>query len=697
MASTAPTSQAEGASPWHQGEIALQRHVGVDARMDQVGRRVIRDHLIDQHRDFYPQLPFIVLGAVDAGGDAWATLRANRPGFLQSPDPRILHLDLAREPGDPADAGMANGDAIGLLGIELHTRRRNRLNGNVRRGAASGFDIAVAQSYGNCPQYIQLRDFEFHRDPTTPSAQPPQRLDRLNDRAKAIIAAADTFFVASYVDRKDNGTTRRQVDVSHRGGKPGFVRIGADGVLTIPDFAGNLFFNTLGNIFANPKSGLAFADFATGALLQLSGEADVVLDSPEIAAFQGAERLWRFTPRRIVYRPDALPLRWIAEHDGESPNSLLTGNWSEAADRLKAAELARTWRPLRIARIVDESSVIRSFHLEPVDGAGLIPHQAGQHLPIRVTPAGAMAPVMRTYTLSSAPSDGIYRISVKREGLVSTHLHNALKIGDTIEALAPAGQFIIDAAERRPAVLLAAGIGVTPMLAMLRHIVYEGMRKRRVRPTWFIYAARSKAERAFDREINTLMQSAQGAVKVVRVLSDAEGAIDGVDYEYAGRIDLALLKAGLSFDDYDFYLCGPAGFMQGLYDGLRGLNIADRRIHAEAFGPASLTRKFDDEAAARLPAPATAPVAVAFTASGKEARWTPDSGSLLELAESRGLQPAFSCRGGSCGSCRSRIVEGAVTYKTRPSFKVGNDEALICCAVPAAPEDGGGARLQLDI
>ena len=475
------------------------------------------------------------------------------------------------------------------------------------------------------------------------------------------------------------------------------MRIGEDGVLTIPDFAGNLFFNTLGNIRTNPKSGLSFADFSTGALLQLTGDAEVILDSPEIAAFQGAERLWRFTPRRIVYRAEALPLRWVAERDGESPNSLLTGSWGEAAERLKAAELAKTWRPFRIARIVNESSIIRSFHLEPTDGAGLIPHQAGQHLPIRVTPSGATAPVMRTYTLSSAPSDGIYRISVKREGLVSKHLHDTLKIGDTIEALAPAGQFTVDAAEPRPAVLLAAGIGVTPMLAMLRHIVYEGLRKRRVRPTWFIYAARSKVERAFDREINALMQSAQGAVKVVRVLSDAEGATDGVDYEYTGRIDLALLKAGLSFDDYDFYLCGPAGFMQGLYDGLRGLNIADRRIHAEAFGPASLTRKFDDEAAARMRAPATKPVAIAFTASAKEARWTPDLGSLLELAESRGLQPAFSCRGGSCGSCRTRIVEGQVAYKTRPSFKVGDDEALICCAVPAAPEDGGGERLQLEL
>jgi predicted pyridoxine 5'-phosphate oxidase superfamily flavin-nucleotide-binding protein len=125
-----------------------------------------------------------------------------------------------------------------------------------------------------------------------------------------MVEGADTFFVASYVDR-DNG--ERQVDVSHRGGNAGFVRVGADGVLTIPDFAGNRFFNTLGNILVNSKAGLVFVDFETGDMLQMTGNAEVLLDSPDIATFQGAERLWRFTPEKIVLRPDALPLRWRKE------------------------------------------------------------------------------------------------------------------------------------------------------------------------------------------------------------------------------------------------------------------------------------------------------------------------------------------------------------------------------------------------
>ncbi len=319
--------RADPASPWHAGERMLQDQAGVAGRMEELGRRVLRDHLIDQHRAFYPQLPFIVLGTVDGEGDAWATLRAASPGFLQSPDPHTLNVRLDRHHDDPADSGMDDGAAIGMLGIELHTRRRNRLNGIIHRSGPLGFDVEVGQSYGNCPKYIQLRDYRFVRDPSQSSAVEPIVLDALDASARRMIAAADTFFVATYAEFEN---AQRQADVSHRGGKPGFVRVGSDGVLTIPDFAGNLFFNTLGNILANGKAGLVFADFETGDLLQLSGDAEVVLASPELDAFEGAERLWRFTPRRIIRRPDALTLRWTFEEDGLSPSLRITGSWDEA-------------------------------------------------------------------------------------------------------------------------------------------------------------------------------------------------------------------------------------------------------------------------------------------------------------------------------------------------------------------------------
>ena len=300
----------DATSPWHRGELAMQRSVGVVERMDGPGRNFVRKAMPEQHRAFFPMLPFIVLGAVDTKGDVWATVRAARPGFMSSPDPESLDVDLPRDPADPADAGMEDGDAIAMLGIQLETRRRNRLNGVIRRTDAEAFRLRVGQSFGNCPQYIQPRSSVFVRDPDRPTEVVPLHPGQLDHRMRGMIEGADTFFVASYVER-DNG--ERQVDVSHRGGDVGFVHVGADGVLTVPDFSGNRFFNTLGNFLVNPKAGLVFVDFETGDMLQLAGKVEVLLDSPEIANFERAERLWRFTPEEIVLRPDALPLRWRKE------------------------------------------------------------------------------------------------------------------------------------------------------------------------------------------------------------------------------------------------------------------------------------------------------------------------------------------------------------------------------------------------
>lgn len=679
---------------WHEGERMIQEKLGVAERMASVGKRFIRDHMPDQHRTFYAQLPFLVLGSVDEAGAPWATFIEGRQGFITSPDPTTLQIGAGADPTDPAAPGLQPGKPVGMLGIELHTRRRNRMNGIVG-AAAEGFRIEVDQSFGNCPRYIQLRDVRYARDVAAPYAGEVETLPALDADAHSMIGGADSFFVASYADRED----RRQVDVSHRGGKAGFVRIGDDGTLTIPDFDGNLFFNTLGNILLNGRAGLLFVDYATGDMLQLTGTAEVIFDSPEIAAFQGAERLWTFRAQAIVRRRGALALRWAIQQEPWSPSSMMTGDWDQAASRLRAAELATRWRPLKVTKIVDESSTIRSFHLEPGDGIALLPHLPGQHLPIRVMLPSEDKPVIRNYTLSVAPSDGYYRISVKREGAVSRHLHDTLQIGDVIEARAPAGDFTIDPREPRPAVLLAGGVGITPMLAMLRHVVFEGARRQRVRPTWLFHAARTKAERPFEAELAALVERSFSGVKLVRVLSDPAGSEEGADYDAAGRIDMALLSRHLPFNDYDFYICGPAAFTQALYDGLRALNIADARIHAEAFGPSSLVRTAEIGAPAASPGrPASSkPVPVAFMASAKEARWTPASGTLLELAEARGLSPEFSCREGNCGTCKTKLLRGAVTHLRQPGVSLAADEVLICCAVPAEQQSAEEDRVQLDL
>lgn len=291
-------------SPWHAGEVHMQRCIGVAARMSVVGSRVIRRHLVDQHRLFFMELPFVVLGAVDGNGDAWATLRAGVPGFLDSPDPSRLLAAIGRDRADPADDGMNNRDAIALLGIQLETRRRNRLNGVIRRGGDDGFEVLVKESFGNCPRFITLRGLEFTRDPASAVPGRAEELPCLDGASAELVSRADTFFVASYVDDQQG----RRIDVSHRGGRPGFVRLDGN-VLTIPDYAGNMFFNTLGNFLVNPRAGLVFVDWRSGDMLQMTGHVEVMADCDQAGSSDGAERAWRFTPKRIMKRQQALPLR----------------------------------------------------------------------------------------------------------------------------------------------------------------------------------------------------------------------------------------------------------------------------------------------------------------------------------------------------------------------------------------------------
>ncbi|QXQ20734.1 pyridoxamine 5'-phosphate oxidase family protein [Pseudomonas tolaasii] len=307
-------------SPWHAGELHLQESAGAAERMAVVGLKVIRDHLPEQHRDFYPLLPYLMLGVVDEQGIPWATLIEGAPGFAHSPAPQTLQVDSLPSRSDPAYAAMAQGVPVGLLGIDLNTRRRNRMNGRIGALDREGFSVDVVHTYGNCPKYIQLRPVEsIARKPGTVV----ERFDGLDEAAQAMIRNADTFFVASYVEVDG----QRSVDVSHRGGNTGFVRVEGN-VLTIPDFAGNLFFNTLGNLQVNPVAGLLFIDFESGDVLQLSGRTTLILDGPEVARFEGAQRLWTVTVDQVVRRPAALALRWqFAEF---SPHSLAMGRWQDS-------------------------------------------------------------------------------------------------------------------------------------------------------------------------------------------------------------------------------------------------------------------------------------------------------------------------------------------------------------------------------
>jgi hypothetical protein len=322
------------ASPFHSGERAVQARAGTREACEAIGGRMLRDFMPEQHRTFFPKLPFIVAGGIDARGVPAATLLAGAPGFASSPHARRLRVDALPPIDDPLVDAIRPGAAVGLLGIELPTRRRNRANGRVASVDTAGFDVDVAQSFGNCPKYIQSRDLEPGAgekpgETRTASRVPAARVSgRIDAPAAALIEASDTFFVAT-----SSGATSAPadaprslgVDVSHRGGRPGFVQVGADGTLTWPDFAGNGLFNTLGNLVAFPRAGLVFVDFAQAGLLHVSGRAEIVWSGADVDRFAGAERLVRLHVERVVLRPGALPWRWRLVE--VSPALDGTGRW----------------------------------------------------------------------------------------------------------------------------------------------------------------------------------------------------------------------------------------------------------------------------------------------------------------------------------------------------------------------------------
>ncbi|MFI8480797.1 pyridoxamine 5'-phosphate oxidase family protein [Pseudomonas sp. NPDC078700] len=664
-------------SPWHAGEKMLQQIFNASDRMEAVGQKVIRPYMPDQHREFYNQLPFMVVGTVDSQMRPWATLLEGPEGFVSSPDPEHLRLDIQPDTQDPAVPGLKAGHAIGMLGIELHTRRRNRINGVIQHASAGQLDVSVEHAFGNCPKYIQERSYT--RSPER-LANKGKRQDftALNTHTSRMITDADTFFIASYFNHDEQC---RSVDVSHRGGRAGFVKVEGNR-LTIPDYAGNLHFNTLGNLKANPLAGLLFVDFTSGDMLQLSGRTELILDSPLIKAFEGAERLWTFDIEQVVLRSSALSIHW-AFHD-YAPTSLMTGSWAEADERVRQNEQRRQWHPWRVAQVQQESKDIRSFLLEPLDKGAFV-FTPGQHLPMRILAAGEEA-LIRTYSVSSAPSDGHIRISVKLQGKASRYLHEKIQVGDLLEARPPLGGFTLIEETTRPVVLIGAGVGITPLISMARELVAQNQQHQRTRPIHLFQSARSLQELPFQEELNQLQQRSAGLLHIHRTLSDPDAdAVLERHYQVAGRLSFAQVKARLPLDDYDFYLCGPAGFLQDMYDGLLSVNIPDSRIHAEAFGPSAL-RRFASEQS--QPPAASVPVPVYFSASATEARWKPDGSTLLDLAESSGLTPEFSCRGGSCGTCSTRLISGKVHYPNPPAEMPESDRVLICCSIPALDESG---------
>ncbi|NVO58283.1 pyridoxamine 5'-phosphate oxidase family protein [Rhodobacteraceae bacterium B1Z28] len=539
-------------TPFHAGELEAQSRAGVGDVAQWAGG-FIRDYLPAQHRDFHTSLPFLVLSGADANGLTWVTLVDGSGDFIGSPDARTLTLDTFIDDQDPLAAAFNAGTDVGAVGIELASRRRNRFSGYFRK-TDTGYAIDIRQTFGNCPQYIHERTwFSVARN------TPAQALSgtELTASQIALIQSADTMFIGSGHQTGEDMPSRGY-DASHRGGAPGFVHVSDASHLHIPDYAGNNFFNTIGNLITDPHVGLVFIDFETGSLLHISGRA--TLDwQPTHTHDPDAGRMINVEIDAVIERPGVMAIRWAKQ------------------DHLS--------RRFKVARRVKEAQDITSFYLVPVDGKPAKPFKAGQHLPIEVQIPGQIGTSKRSYSLSGAPdATHGYRLSIKREdkGIVSRYFHDKIGEGAILEASNPSGDFVVPCSEC-PLVLVSVGVGLTPMVSMLHATLSD----EKARPVWFVHGARNGAEHALRDEVAKLVSQHPSVQQRIFYSRPEAKDLKGKHYDKDGRVTARALLALDAGAEARYMLCGPARFLSDIRKDLEKTGIPPENIHVEAFGPAS--------------------------------------------------------------------------------------------------------------
>lgn len=340
----------------------------------------------------------------------------------------------------------------------------------------------------------------------------------------------------------------------------------------------------------------------------------------------------------------------------------------------------RGFRPLRISRKERESGNVISLVLEPTDGEPVAAALPGQFIVLRLGPASAL---VRSYSLSGAPGAASYRVSVKREahGAASTYIDDELKVDDIVQASAARGSFTLRPGNA-PVVLLSAGIGVTPVLAMLHALAAEAS----TRDVWWLYGTRSSREHPFADEARSLLAALPHHHSRICYSSPDPADRPNVDFDRRGRLDMHVLEQLNLPRDGDFYICGPTSFMSDLAAGLASQGIAKDRVHTEIFGagPSSTPGiAAPPSRAPHVPAgpPGSGPT-VSFARSGLDVRWSPSFQSLLELAEACDVPVRWACRTGVCHNCETGLVAGQIGYHPDPVDAPAEGNVLICCSRP---------------
>jgi ferredoxin-NADP reductase/MOSC domain-containing protein YiiM/ferredoxin len=341
------------------------------------------------------------------------------------------------------------------------------------------------------------------------------------------------------------------------------------------------------------------------------------------------------------------------------------------------------FRALTVTAVTRETESVISIRLEDPEGALLPAALPGQWLTLRVELGKQQRSVLRNYSLSGPPGGGYYRITVKREhdGAASGYLHTRLAVGDQLGIAAPRGTFILDRTHA-PALLISAGIGATPVLAMLQALAAEHSD----RAIWWIHGARNQAEHPFAAEAQALLASLPNARSHVYYSRPGPHDLKGRDFDSPGRLTASVLAELDPPRDAEAYLCGPAPFMDEISAALAAMGIDASRIHTEPFGPAPALTPGIAATPARAPHPPAGQPGegptIQFARSGLAIPWSSDYGSLLELAEACDVPVRWSCRTGVCHTCETTLIAGELDYSPDPVEPPASGSALICCSQP---------------
>lgn len=346
------------------------------------------------------------------------------------------------------------------------------------------------------------------------------------------------------------------------------------------------------------------------------------------------------------------------------------------------------YRKFSVARKVSECDDVCAFYLKPHDGKPLPPYKPGQYLTFQLDLPGRDKPLVRCYSLSDSPLEcQHYRVTIKKEkapsdkpewppGAASSFFCDTVKEGDLLNVKAPSGHFFLDLAKTHPVVLIAGGVGITPMLSMAKAIVASGSK----REAWFFYGVRNRREHIHRDELQKLAAENENIHLHVCYSRPAPDEVKGTDYHHEGRVSIELLKEVLPSNNFEYYLCGNGAFMKSITDGLAAWGVPEKDIYFEAFGPATVKKKVEPPSASETVH--MSKMQVAFGRSGKTVRWEPSFGNLLDFAREQGVRIDSGCCAGSCGSCVVAIRSGAVEYLKKPDAEPEAGTCLTCICRP---------------